>query len=71
MRELSIFSVFLLTRDWSDWKEHPVSAVCLFCEKQAETVEKLYVHMEVRYTYPFEFFITNRKKLIIAAPAST
>ncbi|XP_058511004.1 zinc finger protein 277 isoform X3 [Ochotona princeps] len=32
--------------DWSDWKEHPVSAVCLFCEKQAETVEKLYVHME-------------------------
>ncbi|XP_062033986.1 zinc finger protein 277 isoform X2 [Lepus europaeus] len=32
--------------DWSDWEEHPVSAVCLFCEKQAETVEKLYVHME-------------------------
>ncbi|XP_011369791.1 zinc finger protein 277 [Pteropus vampyrus] len=32
--------------DWSDWKEHPVSAVCLFCEKQAETIEKLRVHME-------------------------
>ncbi|ELW65404.1 Zinc finger protein 277 [Tupaia chinensis] len=32
--------------DWSDWEEHPVSAVCLFCEKQAETIEKLYVHME-------------------------
>ncbi|XP_004702638.1 zinc finger protein 277 isoform X1 [Echinops telfairi] len=32
--------------DWSDWEEHPVSAVCLFCEKQAETIETLYVHME-------------------------
>ncbi|XP_012925757.1 zinc finger protein 277 isoform X4 [Heterocephalus glaber] len=32
--------------DWSDWEEHPASAVCLFCEKQAETIEKLYVHME-------------------------
>ncbi|KAB0343115.1 hypothetical protein FD754_020041 [Muntiacus muntjak] len=32
--------------DWSDWEEHPVSAVCLFCEKQAETIEKLCVHME-------------------------
>ncbi|KAM6203157.1 zinc finger protein 277 [Rhynchocyon petersi] len=32
--------------DWSDWEEHPVSAVCLFCEKQTETIETLYVHME-------------------------
>ncbi|XP_036086392.1 zinc finger protein 277 isoform X1 [Rousettus aegyptiacus] len=32
--------------DWSDWKEHPASAVCLFCEKQAETIEKLRAHME-------------------------
>ncbi|XP_048949391.1 zinc finger protein 277 isoform X2 [Canis lupus baileyi] len=32
--------------DWSDWEEHPDSAVCLFCEKQAETIEKLCVHME-------------------------
>ncbi|KAM6152916.1 zinc finger protein 277 [Erethizon dorsatum] len=32
--------------DWSDWEEHPASAVCLFCEKQAETIEKLCVHME-------------------------
>ncbi|XP_017390513.1 zinc finger protein 277 isoform X3 [Cebus imitator] len=32
--------------DWSDWAEHPAFAVCLFCEKQAETIEKLYVHME-------------------------
>ncbi|XP_036719423.1 zinc finger protein 277 isoform X1 [Balaenoptera musculus] len=32
--------------DWSDWEGHPLSAVCLFCEKQAETIEKLCVHME-------------------------
>ncbi|KAF7246520.1 hypothetical protein EYD10_07276 [Varanus komodoensis] len=32
--------------DWSDWEEHPVCAVCLFCEKQAETTKKLYIHME-------------------------
>ncbi|VCX37667.1 unnamed protein product [Gulo gulo] len=32
--------------DWSDWEECPDSAVCLFCEKQAETIEKLCVHME-------------------------
>ncbi|XP_015270934.1 PREDICTED: zinc finger protein 277 [Gekko japonicus] len=32
--------------DWSDWEEHPVCAVCFFCEKQTDTTEKLYVHME-------------------------
>lgn len=32
--------------DWSDWQEYPVSAVCLFCEKQEETIDKLYVHMK-------------------------
>ncbi|XP_053263003.1 zinc finger protein 277 isoform X1 [Podarcis raffonei] len=32
--------------DWSGWEEHPVCAVCLFCEKQADTTEKLYAHME-------------------------
>ncbi|XP_054845159.1 zinc finger protein 277 isoform X2 [Eublepharis macularius] len=32
--------------DWSGWEEHPVCAVCLFCEKQTDTTEKLYVHME-------------------------
>ncbi|XP_019508581.1 PREDICTED: zinc finger protein 277 isoform X1 [Hipposideros armiger] len=32
--------------DWSDWEEHPVAAVCLFCEKRAETMEKLCDHME-------------------------
>ncbi|XP_068405426.1 zinc finger protein 277 isoform X3 [Eschrichtius robustus] len=32
--------------DWSDWEGRPLSAVCLFCEKQAETIENLRVHME-------------------------
>ncbi|XP_066489942.1 zinc finger protein 277 isoform X2 [Tiliqua scincoides] len=32
--------------DWSDWEELPVCAVCLFCDKQADTTEKLYAHME-------------------------
>ncbi|XP_069832260.1 zinc finger protein 277 [Dendropsophus ebraccatus] len=32
--------------DWSDWEEHPMSAFCLFCEKQADTTEKLLVHMK-------------------------
>ncbi|XP_024418798.2 zinc finger protein 277 isoform X1 [Desmodus rotundus] len=32
--------------DWSDWEEQPASAVCLFCEKQAETIEKLCIHMK-------------------------
>ncbi|KAK7798699.1 hypothetical protein U0070_000351 [Myodes glareolus] len=33
--------------DWSDWQEYPVCAVCLFCEKQEETIDQLYVHMKV------------------------
>ncbi|KAF6302221.1 zinc finger protein 277 [Rhinolophus ferrumequinum] len=37
--------------DWSDWEEHPVSAVCLFCEKRAETMEKLCVHMEEAHEF--------------------
>ncbi|XP_072257621.1 zinc finger protein 277 isoform X2 [Pyxicephalus adspersus] len=32
--------------DWSDWEEHPISAVCLFCDKQADTNEKLLCHMK-------------------------
>lgn len=60
MKEISSLC-FLLHSDWSDWEEHPVSAVCLFCEKHAETIEKLSVHMKVRYFYSFEFcFILTR-----------
>nr|XP_033814251.1 zinc finger protein 277 isoform X2 [Geotrypetes seraphini] len=32
--------------DWSDWEEHPICAVCLFCDKQADTTEKLLDHMK-------------------------
>ncbi|XP_078139293.1 zinc finger protein 277 [Centroberyx gerrardi] len=32
--------------DWSDWQAHPVCAVCLFCDQQSETMEKIYRHME-------------------------
>ncbi|XP_006810291.1 zinc finger protein 277-like [Neolamprologus brichardi] len=34
--------------DWSDWQAHPVSAVCLFCDHQSETLEQIYAHMKVR-----------------------
>lgn len=34
--------------DWSDWQAHPVSAVCLFCDHQSETMEQIYTHMKVR-----------------------
>uniref|UniRef100_A0A8C2KNJ0 Zinc finger protein 277 n=1 Tax=Cyprinus carpio TaxID=7962 RepID=A0A8C2KNJ0_CYPCA len=30
-----------------NWQAHPVCAVCLFCEEQAEAMEKVYTHMEV------------------------
>uniref|UniRef100_A0A671PF93 Zinc finger protein 277-like n=1 Tax=Sinocyclocheilus anshuiensis TaxID=1608454 RepID=A0A671PF93_9TELE len=37
--------------DWSDWQAHPVCAVCLFCEQQAETMEKMYTHMEETHEF--------------------
>ncbi|KAM6384707.1 zinc finger protein 277 isoform 1-T1 [Alca torda] len=39
--------------DWSDWEEHPVCAVCLFCEQQADTTEKLYLHMQKSHGFDF------------------
>ncbi|XP_054632693.1 zinc finger protein 277 [Dunckerocampus dactyliophorus] len=32
--------------DWSDWRSHPVSVVCLFCDHQSETMEQIYTHMK-------------------------
>ncbi|XP_014827925.1 PREDICTED: zinc finger protein 277 isoform X3 [Poecilia mexicana] len=32
--------------DWSDWHAHPVSAVCLFCDRQSETMDQIYTHMK-------------------------
>ncbi|KAM8972055.1 zinc finger protein 277 [Pelodytes ibericus] len=43
--------------EWSDWEEHPVSAVCLFCEKQADTTEKLHCHM--KDTHQFDLLKIN------------
>lgn len=37
--------------DWSDWQAHPVSAVCLFCEHQSETMEQIYSHMKERHGF--------------------
>ncbi|XP_009976287.1 PREDICTED: zinc finger protein 277-like [Tauraco erythrolophus] len=42
-----------LEEDWSDWEEHPVCAVCLFCEQQADTTEKLYLHMQKSHGFDF------------------
>ncbi|XP_056907001.1 zinc finger protein 277 isoform X1 [Takifugu flavidus] len=32
--------------DWSDWRAHPMSAVCLFCHHQSETMDLIYTHMK-------------------------
>uniref|UniRef100_A0A8C4J093 Zinc finger protein 277 n=1 Tax=Dromaius novaehollandiae TaxID=8790 RepID=A0A8C4J093_DRONO len=42
-----------LEEDWSDWEEHPMCAVCLFCEQQADTTEKLYFHMQKSHGFDF------------------
>uniref|UniRef100_A0A8B9PHF5 Zinc finger protein 277 n=1 Tax=Apteryx owenii TaxID=8824 RepID=A0A8B9PHF5_APTOW len=42
-----------LEEDWSDWEEHPMCAVCLFCEQQADTTEKLYFHMQNSHGFDF------------------
>ncbi|XP_004069426.1 zinc finger protein 277 [Oryzias latipes] len=37
--------------DWSDWQANPVSAVCLFCDHQSETMDELYSHMKDAHTF--------------------
>uniref|UniRef100_A0A4W3IXD9 Zinc finger protein 277 n=1 Tax=Callorhinchus milii TaxID=7868 RepID=A0A4W3IXD9_CALMI len=32
--------------DWSDWQDHPVCALCLFCENPADSTENLHYHMK-------------------------
>ncbi|KAG7454719.1 hypothetical protein MATL_G00262740 [Megalops atlanticus] len=39
--------------DWSDWQAHPVRAVCLFCEHQSETMDKIYAHMQETHGFDF------------------
>uniref|UniRef100_A0AAY4DZ05 C2H2-type domain-containing protein n=1 Tax=Denticeps clupeoides TaxID=299321 RepID=A0AAY4DZ05_9TELE len=45
--------------DWSDWQEHPVCAVCLFCEQQAETMDKMYKHMQNTHGFDFHQLKTD------------
>ncbi|XP_008286038.1 zinc finger protein 277 [Stegastes partitus] len=37
--------------DWSDWQAHPVSAVCLFCDHQSETMDQIYTHMKEAHRF--------------------
>ncbi|XP_050014643.1 zinc finger protein 277 isoform X2 [Alexandromys fortis] len=53
--------------DWSDWQEYPVCAVCLFCEKQEETIDQLYVHM--KDTHGFD--LLRIKSELVGLPVKT
>lgn len=45
-------TVCFVHRDWSDWRARPVSAVCLFCDHQSETMDLIYAHMKVQQHPP-------------------
>ncbi|XP_026880357.2 zinc finger protein 277 isoform X2 [Electrophorus electricus] len=45
--------------DWSDWQARPLCAVCLFCEQQEETMEKIYTHMQEAHQFDFHKLKTN------------
>ncbi|KAJ8245662.1 hypothetical protein GJAV_G00273120 [Gymnothorax javanicus] len=40
--------------DWSDWQAHPVRVVCLFCEHQSETMDKIYRHMQESHGFDLQ-----------------
>ncbi|KAJ8249787.1 hypothetical protein COCON_G00230030 [Conger conger] len=40
--------------DWSDWQAHPVRVVCLFCEHQSETMDKIYAHMQESHGFDLQ-----------------
>lgn len=44
----AVWRLCVVHSDWSDWQAHPVSAVCLFCDHQSETMDQIYTHMKVR-----------------------
>lgn len=48
MLSVCSFHLRIVRSDWSDWQAHPVSAVCLFCDHQSETLEQIYAHMKVQ-----------------------
>ncbi|KAL4640712.1 zinc finger protein 277 [Arapaima gigas] len=45
--------------DWSDWQAHPLRAVCLFCERQSETMEQIYSHMQESHGFDFHKIKTD------------
>uniref|UniRef100_A0AAX7SPE3 C2H2-type domain-containing protein n=1 Tax=Astatotilapia calliptera TaxID=8154 RepID=A0AAX7SPE3_ASTCA len=45
--------------DWSDWQAHPVSAVCLFCDHQSETLEQIYAHMKEAHGFDLHLLKTE------------
>nr|XP_024657810.1 zinc finger protein 277-like [Maylandia zebra] len=47
------------SRDWSDWQAHPVSAVCLFCDHQSETLEQIYAHMKEAHGFDLHLLKTE------------
>lgn len=67
LRRLSSSAVWLLClvhSDWSDWQAHPVSAVCLFCDHQSETMDQIYTHMKVQQRTVSGFCSTGLKWFI-------
>ncbi|TDH09867.1 hypothetical protein EPR50_G00092610 [Perca flavescens] len=45
--------------DWSDWQAHPVSAVCLFCDHQSETMDQIYTHMKEAHGFDLHYLRTE------------
>ncbi|XP_039663344.1 zinc finger protein 277 [Perca fluviatilis] len=45
--------------DWSDWQAHPVSAVCLFCDHQSETMDQIYTHMKEEHGFDLHYLRTE------------
>lgn len=50
---------FGVRSNWSDWRAHPESAVCLFCDQRSETMDQIYTHMKVRFSRASRFWFRN------------
>ncbi|XP_026032612.1 zinc finger protein 277-like [Astatotilapia calliptera] len=55
----SSFHLCIVRSDWSDWQAHPVSAVCLFCDHQSETLEQIYAHMKEAHGFDLHLLKTE------------
>uniref|UniRef100_A0A3P9AUU7 Zinc finger protein 277 n=1 Tax=Maylandia zebra TaxID=106582 RepID=A0A3P9AUU7_9CICH len=53
------FHLCIVRSDWSDWQAHPVSAVCLFCDHQSETLEQIYAHMKEAHGFDLHLLKTE------------